>query len=568
MRLLHPSFQNGPLLEGKNAVVTAMLVSGTWAVVLLVGTVAWGPAITFAWIHITQVAPYFQVLPIPGEREWRLVEVLEVALIGSACNKSLVASSFEFYQYAGRRIVALNHWYPSLRRMLVFTQICLAGIATIIGLLLYLVMELLLLHDWFRTFFGSRALIGAIPAGIACFFGYTRGVVRDRKNWPSGKSPKIVELTPVPQEAASFDLVLAHLSDLHMTGGEEAIERRTVMTGEVLRSVIEKHERTLTSADLILITGDLTDAGRPSEWQEFFSLIPAALLGKSIILPGNHDVAIVSKSKWRMEDADARSRTQRYIRMISAMNLVQGSRAFVTDGRKQPCLLQNFLQPYISRMNDFTGGAPDSVHLRRWRWNRPVQNMYADLDSPVVETMVHALWRLIFPMAVLSPDRKSVVYVFDSTDFALTILGNAYGRAAKGDPEFMTRKLDRLRAQFKDCASLYAMHHHLLPPPIFKRAGWRHTYELLKSSAMVLTDAEETYEAIQKNGRSVVFHGHHHVNYMREYGELLQVIGAPSTTLGDELNRTLGAGFYVYGISRTKKRGAGTRLAFAKFLQA
>ena len=50
--------------------------------------------------------------------------------------------------------------------------------------------------------------------------------------------------------------------------------------------------------DVILITGDLTDAGRSAEWAELFAAFAAypRLAELVVALPGNHDVNVVDRA--------------------------------------------------------------------------------------------------------------------------------------------------------------------------------------------------------------------------------------------------------------------------------
>jgi len=44
---------------------------------------------------------------------------------------------------------------------------------------------------------------------------------------------------------------------------------------------------TLKEVDLLLLTGDITNAGQSEEWPQFFELMDPVLLHKTIIIPGN-----------------------------------------------------------------------------------------------------------------------------------------------------------------------------------------------------------------------------------------------------------------------------------------
>jgi 3',5'-cyclic AMP phosphodiesterase CpdA len=69
---------------------------------------------------------------------------------------------------------------------------------------------------------------------------------------------------------------LAHLSDLHLGHGDAAVQSLT--------SVVECAAR----ADVVVVTGDLTEGGRRSELATF-ERITEPLRDRLVVLPGNHD---------------------------------------------------------------------------------------------------------------------------------------------------------------------------------------------------------------------------------------------------------------------------------------
>lgn len=75
--------------------------------------------------------------------------------------------------------------------------------------------------------------------------------------------------------------VIAHLSDTHLDGTEEAADR--------LRRVTDHIRRLDPSPDVIVVTGDLADHGLPEEYSE----VDAALSFDPpvLVVPGNHDVS-------------------------------------------------------------------------------------------------------------------------------------------------------------------------------------------------------------------------------------------------------------------------------------
>ncbi|MEV0284663.1 MULTISPECIES: metallophosphoesterase [unclassified Kribbella] len=75
--------------------------------------------------------------------------------------------------------------------------------------------------------------------------------------------------------------VIAHLSDPHLDGSEEALSRLRRITsylGEFSRPV-----------DVVLVTGDLADHGLESEYAELAAELQSEI--PTLVLPGNHDVS-------------------------------------------------------------------------------------------------------------------------------------------------------------------------------------------------------------------------------------------------------------------------------------
>jgi predicted MPP superfamily phosphohydrolase len=105
-----------------------------------------------------------------------------------------------------------------------------------------------------------------------------------------------------PREGRSWRI--AHLSDLHIVGERYGFRLESGRSGargnQRVRRVFEQLELRHADEplDLILITGDMTDAGRSSEWAEFFDAVADhPILGNLILLiPGNHDVNIVDRA--------------------------------------------------------------------------------------------------------------------------------------------------------------------------------------------------------------------------------------------------------------------------------
>ncbi len=98
---------------------------------------------------------------------------------------------------------------------------------------------------------------------------------------------------------------IAHLSDIHTVGERYGFRIESGRSGprgnERLRQTLARLEEIHAAQplDVILITGDLTDAGRSAEWAEFFAAFAAypRLAELVVALPGNHDVNVVDRAK-------------------------------------------------------------------------------------------------------------------------------------------------------------------------------------------------------------------------------------------------------------------------------
>ncbi|GAA1596587.1 MULTISPECIES: metallophosphoesterase [Kribbella] len=73
--------------------------------------------------------------------------------------------------------------------------------------------------------------------------------------------------------------VIAHLSDPHLDGSEEARDRLRLITSYVRSS----------SVDVVLVTGDLADHGLPEEYVEIARELTFDV--PTLVLPGNHDIS-------------------------------------------------------------------------------------------------------------------------------------------------------------------------------------------------------------------------------------------------------------------------------------
>jgi 3',5'-cyclic AMP phosphodiesterase CpdA len=109
--------------------------------------------------------------------------------------------------------------------------------------------------------------------------------------------------------------VIAHLSDLHLTASDNQNRRNakifSVQKGmnEAFRNIIKS--KPIKDADLVIVTGDVTDRGDMDSWMFFWNQIKAeGLSDKVIVVPGNHDACCLgarlsfTKKAYRQRDLE------------------------------------------------------------------------------------------------------------------------------------------------------------------------------------------------------------------------------------------------------------------------
>jgi predicted MPP superfamily phosphohydrolase len=169
---------------------------------------------------------------------------------------------------------------------------------------------------------------------------------------------------PPSQDTDERTWRVVHLSDLHVVGERYGFRIESGRSGacgnERLMRVLERLEAIHAEQplDLVLITGDITDAGRSTEWAEFFSALDnhPALAARTLLLPGNHDVNVVDRANpARLDLPTSPGKRLRQMRALSAMDAVQGERVRVIDPatHRPGATLSGTLQPHRTAIADF-----------------------------------------------------------------------------------------------------------------------------------------------------------------------------------------------------------------------
>ena len=154
-----------------------------------------------------------------------------------------------------------------------------------------------------------------------------------------------------------------HFSDIHVVGERYGFRIESGRAGprgnDRLAKVLDRLDaiHAAKPLDMVLITGDITDAGRSAEWAEFLDLLALhpALAERTLILPGNHDPNIVDRANpARLDLPTSPGKRLRQIRTLSGMLAVQGKRVRVlTQARDR--LGANLSEAVVPHAADYRG---------------------------------------------------------------------------------------------------------------------------------------------------------------------------------------------------------------------
>jgi hypothetical protein len=303
---------------------------------------------------------------------------------------------------------------------------------------------------------------------------------------------------------------VALLSDIHVVGERFGFRIESGRSGPQgnarLARVLQRLARIHAEAplDWLLITGDVTDAGRAAEWSEFLTALAPypELAARTLLIPGNHDVNIVDRANpARLETPFSASRTLRELRALSGIAAVQSDGVFVVDratGAISSALAQSI--------------APHAALLAT----------FADKGAFRLAPKVSTIWAEAFPM-VLPPktaDGLGLLLVNSTADthFSFT---NALGLVSVEQ----ARAMMQAAAQFPRARWIVALHHHLTEYPTPAHSFSERIGTSLINGAWLV-------RLLQALGRrAIVMHGHRHVDWVGRCGEV-RIVSAPSPVMG------------------------------------
>ena len=318
---------------------------------------------------------------------------------------------------------------------------------------------------------------------------------------------------------------VAHLSDIHVVGERYGFRIESGRSGPRGNDRLQQaiiHLNALCGQeqiDAILITGDMTDAGRCAEWAEFLDLLGTYpnLTERVLILPGNHDVNIVDRANpARLDTPTSPKKRLRKLRTLSAMTALQGRRVRIVDFEKGRLgqSLAEAMDPYLAQMAKF-----------------------ADAGRPHLLRALTELWNKVFPM-VVPPNRSDGLGIIllnsnADTHFSFT---NALGMISTEQ----VQGIEIATAQYPQACWVIALHHHLVEYP-------REINALSDRIGTALINGNWFVRRLHPlANRAVVMHGHRHTDWIGECAGL-QIVSAPSPVM--EAVDDLGSYFYIHSLT-------------------
>ena len=302
---------------------------------------------------------------------------------------------------------------------------------------------------------------------------------------------------------------IAHLSDIHVVGERYGFR---IESGRAGPRGNERLNRLLTLLDFIhannpldtiLITGDMTDAGRSAEWSELLDALNAypRLAERVLILPGNHDLNIVDRANpARLDLPTSPNRKLRRLRFLSAVDALHGERVRLIDqtGRCLAGSLSEALKPHRTEMAKF-----------------------AEVGRPRLSKTLNELWAAVFPMVLppTSDDGLGIILLNSNADthFSFT---NALGMISVEQ----VRGIEIAVAQYPRACWIVALHHHVIEyPKVAKVLSERIGTALVNGNWFV-----RRLQALK--GRAVLMHGHRHIDWTGKCGGL-SIVSAPSPVM-------------------------------------
>ena len=358
------------------------------------------------------------------------------------------------------------------------------------------------------------AVAKAALGNAAMVFGFSTAAASAFWLWRELSLTEPVLDWPHPLQPAASVFRVAHLSDLHVVGERYGYRMETGTHGpQGNNGVLDAMERlaamhALRPLDRVLVSGDITDAGTRAEWAEFVDLIGhfPDLRSRMSLVPGNHDINIVDRTNTARPDLPwSVGKALRRLRFVLALDQIQGDRAHLVDrksgslGPSLACYLREGERPRLLRALAENGTVRGRVEIAK-------------------------VWEAIFPLVepAIEEQRYGVI-LLDSNAPSNIALTNAIGVVS----QTQLRALRSVLSGSHQGAWLILLHHQVVEYPVLG-------ISLKDRIGLALMNAPDLLAAITPYaGRTVILHGHRHVDWVGITGETV-LCSAPSVTLGME----------------------------------
>lgn len=358
-----------------------------------------------------------------------------------------------------------------------------------------------------RAALGNAAMVFGFSTAAASAFWLWRelSVSKPVLDWPH----------PLPPAASLFRV--AHLSDLHVVGERYGFRMETGTHGpqgnKCVLDALERLAAIHASRPLhrVLITGDITDAGIRAEWTEFIDLIRyfPELRSRMSLVPGNHDINIVDRTNTARPDLPwSAGKALRRLRFVLALDQIQGDRAHLVD-RKSGAL------------------GPSLAHYLREGERPKLLHALAESGGIAGRLEIARVWEAMFPLVEPAVEEQGYgVILLDSNAPSNLSLTNAIGVVSP--PQL--RRLRSILNGSPHSAWLILLHHQVVEYPVLG-------ISLSDRIGLALMNAPDLLAVVTPHaGRTVILHGHRHVDWVGITGETV-LCSAPSVTLGMEQYR-------------------------------
>jgi hypothetical protein len=360
-------------------------------------------------------------------------------------------------------------------------------------------------------------IVGCYVMGAALVWALADGAL--------GRPADLLTFAALPTEARTWRI--AHLSDLHAVGERYGFRIESGRAGpqgnERIRHVFDRlgtyHAQ--HPLDLVLVTGDMTDAGRSGEWAEFMDALAdhPELAERLLILPGNHDVNVVDRANpARLELPTSPGKRLRQLRTLSAIEALHGDKVFCFDSesRRLGRTLTERLAPYRDDIEAFadTGGIRQSLRLAQ-------------------------IWDDVFPM-ILPPkaDEGIGVVLLNSNAEAHFSFTNALGIISALQAQGLMAAMDL----YPRAGWIVALHHHLVEYPTPAKAFSERIGTALVNGSWFVRQLRPFAD------RLVVFHGHRHTEWIGQCGGV-RIVSASSPVMDPARNGSVSFLIHTLAVS-------------------